>query len=132
MSKSKVDPCGVCSLRVKVNSVLCLQRDKLIHSSVNMVIPNLSINLTCRKCDGNIGEAVEQEEKLCDDVKTVSEFTYLGDMVSAGGGCEVAVTARKNCGWITFRECGELLYGNRFPLLLNGAVYDSYRWPAIL
>ena len=31
MSKSKVDPCGVCSLRVKANSVLCLQCGKLIH-----------------------------------------------------------------------------------------------------
>ena len=26
ISKSKVDPCGVCSLRVKTDSVLCLVR----------------------------------------------------------------------------------------------------------
>ena len=25
---------------------------------------------------------------LCDEVETVKEFTYLGDRVSAGGGCE--------------------------------------------
>ena len=25
---------------------------------------------------------MEQEEKLCDDVETVQEFTYLGDRVS--------------------------------------------------
>ena len=25
MSKSNVDPCGVCSLRVKANSILCVQ-----------------------------------------------------------------------------------------------------------
>ena len=31
MSKSKVDPCGVCSLRVKANSVLCLQCCTWIH-----------------------------------------------------------------------------------------------------
>ena len=36
---------------------------------------------------------MEQEIKLCDEVETVSEFTYLGDRVSAGGGCEAAVTA---------------------------------------
>ena len=30
MSKSKVDPCGVCSLRVKVNSTICVQCDRLI------------------------------------------------------------------------------------------------------
>ena len=33
-------------------------------------------------------ETVEQEVKLCDEVETVGEFTYLGDRVSAGGGCE--------------------------------------------
>ena len=37
---------------------------------------------------------MEQEEKLCDVVETVREFTYLGDRVSAGGGCEATVTAR--------------------------------------
>ena len=29
--------------------------------------------------------------------------------MSAGGGCEAAVTARTRCGWVTFMECGELL-----------------------
>ena len=32
---------------------------------------------------------MEQEEKLCDEVETVREFTYLGDRVSAGGACEM-------------------------------------------
>ena len=31
MSKRNVDPCGVCRLRVKVNSVLCVQCGKWIH-----------------------------------------------------------------------------------------------------
>ena len=57
------------------------------------VTPKFSRNFVCRKCEGNIGEAVEQEEKLCSEVETVREFTYLGDRVSAGGGCEAAVTA---------------------------------------
>ena len=29
---------------------------------------------------------------------TVREFTYLGDRVSVGGGCEAAATARTRCG----------------------------------
>ena len=32
MSKSKVDPCNVCCLSVKANSVLCLQCGNWIHS----------------------------------------------------------------------------------------------------
>ena len=31
LSKGNVDPCGVCSLRVKANSVLCVQCGKWIH-----------------------------------------------------------------------------------------------------
>ena len=31
LPKRKIDPCGVCSLRVKANSVLCVQCGKWIH-----------------------------------------------------------------------------------------------------
>ena len=37
---------------------------------------------------------MEQEEKICNEVETVREFTYLGDRVSAGGRCEAAVTVK--------------------------------------
>ena len=56
-----------------------------------------SRNLTCRKFEGNFGEAVEQDERLCDEVETVRKFTYLSDMVSAGGDCDAAVTVRTRC-----------------------------------
>ena len=75
---------------------------------------------------------MEQEEKLCDEMETVNEFTYLCDRVNAGGGCDAAVTARTRCGWVKLRECGELLYGRRFPLKLKGAVHKSNVRPAIL
>ena len=77
-------------------------------------------------------EAVEQEEKLCDGVETELEFTYLGDSVNAGGGCEAAVIARTRCWCLTFRKCGELLYGRRFRLKLKEAVHKSYIRSVIL
>ena len=45
---------------------------------------------------------------------------------------ETDVTARARCGWVKFRECGELLYGRRFPLRLKLAVYESYVTSSIL
>ena len=36
---------------------------------------------------------MEQEGRLCDKVETVREFTYIGERVSACGGCETDVTA---------------------------------------
>ena len=37
---------------------------------------------------------MEERETLCNKVETVREFIYLGDRMSAGGGCEVAVIWR--------------------------------------
>ena len=97
-----------------------------------MVTPKFSRNIACRKSEWSIGETVEQEEKLCDDVETVREFTYLVDSVNAGGGREAAAIARTRCGWAKFLECGEMLHSRRFPLRVKGAVYKSYVRPAIL
>ena len=135
MSKCKVDPCGVYSLIVKASSVLCLLCGKWIHdrcAGVKKLTSKFQRKFTCIGCDGNIGEVVEQEVKLCNKVETVSELTCLGDRMSAGERCEAAVTARTRCGSVRFRECGELLHGRIFPLRLNGAVYESYIRPAIL
>ena len=62
-------------------------------------------------------------EKLCNEVETVNGFCYLGDGLNASVGCEAAVTARVRIGWVRFRECVELLLGNRFPLKMKGKVY---------
>ena len=65
-------------------------------------------------------------------METVQEVTYLGDRVSASGGCEVAVTARTRYGWVKSRECDVLLYGRRFPIRPKGAAHKSSVSLAIL
>ena len=72
-------------------------------------------------------------EKLCDEVETVNGFCYLGDRLNASGGCEAAVTTRVRIDWVRFRECGELLLGNRFPLKMKDCIrsailYGSEAW----
>ena len=76
--------------------------------------------------------SIESVEKLCDEVETVNGFCYLEDRLNAIGGCEAAVTARVRIGWVRFRECGELLLGNRFPLKMKGKVYRCCVRSAIL
>ena len=64
LSISKVDPCVVCCLRVEASSVLSVQCGKWIHcrrARVKRVTPQFSRNFTCRKCEENIGEVVEQK-----------------------------------------------------------------------
>ena len=48
------------------------------------MIPNISRNRTCKKCEANIGEIVEQEVSLCNEMETVGEFAYNGDRVING------------------------------------------------
>ena len=51
-----------------------------------MVTPNFQQILDAENAKNVKGilEAVEHEEKTCDEAETVREFTYYGDMVSAG------------------------------------------------
>ena len=103
----------------------------MINISIIHIYINYTLISTCRKCEGNIEKSMEQEGKLCNEVETDREYTYLGGRVSAGGGYEADVTAITKCWWFKFRECIELLYG-RFPPKLKGGVYNSYVRPAIL
>ena len=48
---------------------------------------------------------MEQEEKLCVEVETVKELTYLAGRVSTGGRYEVSIAVRTCCGWVMFMEC---------------------------
>ena len=61
MSKSKVDPCGVCSWRVKFNSDLCLWCGEWIYgrcAGVKRLTPKNKRNFACTKSEVNIGETV--------------------------------------------------------------------------
>ena len=62
-------------------------------AKIKRITNGLVIDLRCRKCKGN-HENVDQKRKLHDDEKTVKEFSYLGERINSGDGCEAAVTSR--------------------------------------
>ena len=74
------------------------------------------MHFVCSNCKGIMEGTMNLIKTSCNEVETVNGFCYLGDRLNASGGCESAVTARVRIGWVRFRECGELLLGNRFPL----------------
>ena len=107
------------------NSVLCTKCRSWVQgrcSKIKRATTRLAIHFICLKYKGIMEEMVDLIEKLCNEVETVNEFCYLGDRLNSSGGCEPAVTARVRIGWVRFRECGELLPGNRFPLKMKGKV----------
>ena len=108
------------------NSVLRTKCGNWAHgkcAKIKRATAGLAMRFVCSKCKEIMEGRVDSIEKLCDEVETVNGFCYLGDRLNANGGCEAAVTARVRIGWIRFRECGELLLGNRFPLKMKEKVY---------
>ena len=51
--------------------------------------------------------------------------------MSAGGGCDDAVTVTAGSGWVKHRECRELQYGRRFHVKLIGAANKHFARPAL-
>ena len=92
-------------------------------AKIKRVTARLATRFVCQRCRGIMEVTVDLIEKLCDEVETVNGFCHWGDKLNASGGCEAAVTARVRIGWIRFREYGELLLGNRFPLRMKDNVY---------
>ena len=120
--KSKIDPCGVCGRKVMANSVLCTKCGTWVHckcAKIKRASAKLAMHFVGFKCKGIMEGTMDSIEKLCDEVETVNGFCYLGDRLNASGGCEAAVTARVRIGWVRYRECGELLLANRFPLMMK-------------
>ena len=60
-----------------------------------------------------------------DKLEVVASFCYLGDMLSAGGGCEMAVTTRVKNAWKKFRELLPVLTSRHLSYKTHGHVYSS-------
>ena len=83
----------------------------------------------CARCLGT-GRAIDERQSLEVEVgneklEVVPEFCYFGDMLSAGGGCELAAITRCKCAWGKFRQLLPLLTNRLVPLLTRGKVYSS-------
>ena len=109
-------------------SVLCTACGKWVRArctNTKKAAVYLNKNFVCKKCRSVVKNFKESDEILCDGVETVRKFCYLGDRLTATGGCETAVTARTKLGWMKFRECSEILKGRRFSLKMRGKIYKS-------
>ena len=73
LSKGKVDPCGVCSLQVRANSVLCVQCGRWTHGrcASSEGDSNVFKEFCMQKMCGEYWRGSGAEDKLCDEVETV-------------------------------------------------------------
>ena len=92
-------PCAVCRTGVGKNSIYCNGCKLWVHkkcSGLRRLTPNPDCR--CAWCIGNArpieGRPQNEVQDGPDKLEVVASFCYLGDMLSAGGGCEITVTTR--------------------------------------
>ena len=132
LKKSGKYPCGVCQSGVgSSNAIFCGGCKCLVHKKCSGIKGPLRPDpeFRCARCLGTARAIDEREvsevEVRNEKPEVVPEFCYLGDMLSAGGGCELAAITRCKCAWGKFRQLLPLLTNRHLPLLTTGKVYSS-------
>ena len=93
------------------------------HASVSRVT-----NYICLVCNGTRQNIPPVDESIVTDAGTieeVTEFTYLGDVISCRGGAETAVRHRIAIAWHKWRELCSLLSNRGIPLKHRARVYNA-------
>ena len=123
-------PCAVCRTGVGNNSIYCNGCKLWVHkkcSGLQRLTPNPDYR--CARCMGNArpidGRPQSEVQVGPDKLEVVASFCYLGDMLSAGGGCEMAVTTRVKTAWKKFRELLPVLTSRHLSFKTRGHVYSS-------
>ena len=123
--------CGVCQAGVGRNAIQCGGCRQWIHKKYNGIkgFLNSDLNFRCAHCLGTarpVDWKLEKEVMIRDEkLEVVPEFCYLGDMLSAGGRCELASIKRCECAWAKFRQLLPLLANRHLSLLTRGRVYST-------
>ena len=60
-----------------------------------------------------------------DKLEVVASFCYLGDMLSAAGGCELSTTTRVKTAWKKFKDLLPVLSSRHLSFKTRGYVYSS-------
>ena len=100
LKKSGKYPCGVCQADLGRNAIKCRGCRQWVHKKCSGIKGSLNsdLNFRCARClvtarpvDGRlVKEVLIGVEKL----EVVPEFCYLGNILSAGEGCELASIVR--------------------------------------
>ena len=78
-----------------------------------------------RTCTPLHGRPKREVQVGSDKLQVVDSFCYLGDMLSAAGGCELSTTTRMKTAWKKFKELIPVLSSRHLSLKTRGRVYSS-------
>ena len=98
---SNEDQCGICCRKTMANAALCKSSGNWMHGRYTKIkgVTNIfAIDFNYGKCKGCHKNVDDLEEKLHEDVKTMTYYLYLGVGINSGDESEAAVTSRTRLG----------------------------------
>ena len=127
-------PCAVCLTGVGNASISCTACNKWVHkrcSGRTVLFVDSANPYVCPRCKGDKevrpidGRPFVKVQVGDEELDVVDLFCYLGDMISAGGGCEAAVIARCRTAWAKFRQLLPILTARSLPPKTKGRIFSS-------
>ena len=82
----------------------------------------------CTRCQGTacpLDGRPQEVQVGPDKLEVVAFFCYLGDILSAAGGCELSTTTRVKTAWKKFKDLLPVLSSHHFSFKTRGRVYSS-------
>ena len=130
LRKSGKYPCGVCQAGVGRNAIQCGGCRQWVHKKCSGIKGSLTsdLNFRCARCLGTarpVGGRLVKEVIIGDEkLEVVPEFCHFGDMLSAGGECELASITRCKCAWAKFGQLHPLLANHHLSLLTRAVSFQ--------
>ena len=102
-------PCAVCHTGVGSNSIFCNGCKHWVHKKCSgLKRLTKDPDYRCTWYQGTAcpldGRPQREVQVRPDKLEVVPSFCYLGDMLSAAGGCELSTTTRVKTAWKKFKE----------------------------
>ena len=123
-------PCAVCHTGVGSNSIFCNGCTHWVHKKCSgLKRLTKDPDYRCTRCRGTArlldGRPQKEVQVGPDKLEVVASFCYLGDMLSAAGGCELSTATRVKTAWKKFKDLLPVLSSRHLSFKTRGRVYSS-------
>ena len=122
-------PCAVCRTGVGRNSIFCNGCKHWVHKKcIGLKCLKKDPDYRCTRCQGTArpldGRPQKEVQVGPDKLEVVASFCYLGDMLSAAGGCELSTTTCVKTAWKKFKDLLPVLSSRHLSFKTRGRVYS--------
>ena len=123
-------PCAVCHTGVGSNSIFFNGCKHWVHKKCSgLKHLTKDPDYRCTRCWGTArpldGRPQKEVQVWPDKLEVVTSFCYLGDMLSAAGGCELSTTTCVKTAWKKFKDLLPVLSSRHLSFKARGRVYSS-------